>query len=91
MAHATFSCALDNYLIGQAMRGGRRRDEEMTTETALPTITVEPADHAHHWVLGEPSGPVTTGICKRCGATREFRNWLQEIDFITTDDERRAA
>ncbi len=60
----------------------------MTTETALPTMTV---DHAHHWILGEPSGPVTTGMCKRCGATREFRNWLQEIDFITTDDERRAA
>jgi hypothetical protein len=64
----------------------------MTTESALPTTTVErPVDHAHHWILGEPGGPVTTGVCKRCGATREFRNWIQEIDFITSDEERRAA
>ncbi len=63
----------------------------MTTETALPTTAAAQADHAHHWLLGEPGGPVTTGTCKRCGAVREFRNWLQEIDFITTDDERRVA
>lgn len=68
----------------------------MTTQTMLPTITLDDAvqtivDHAHHWVLGEPSGPLSVGTCKRCGAQRNFRNWLEEIDFITTDDERRAA
>lgn len=68
----------------------------MTTETMLPTITDDAAgdrlvDHAHHWVLDEPNGPVSNAVCRRCGAEREFRNWLDEIDFITTDDERRAA
>jgi len=68
----------------------------MTTETMLPTITVDTAvydlvDHAHRWILDEPNGPVSNAVCRRCGAERRFRNWLDEIDFITTDDERRAA
>lgn len=36
---------------------------------------------AHHWVLGSPSGAVSLGVCKRCGAEREFstapeRGWV---------------
>ena len=74
------------------MKMANRRENKMTTETALPTITIaEPTGHAHHWVIGEPEGPVSRGVCKTCGAARDFRNWLEEIDFITTDEERRAA
>ncbi|MEZ4503359.1 MAG: hypothetical protein R3C39_12095 [Dehalococcoidia bacterium] len=36
---------------------------------------------AHHWILGSPSGAVSLGVCKRCGAEREFstapeRGWV---------------
>jgi hypothetical protein len=60
----------------------------MKTSTTMPQTTTE---HAHHWVIGEPNGPFSAGFCKRCGVKRDFRNWLAELEFITTDDERRAA
>jgi hypothetical protein len=28
----------------------------------------------HHWIIEEPNGPTSHGICKRCGAEREFFN-----------------
>jgi hypothetical protein len=29
-------------------------------------------DCIHHWKLTSPSGPTVHGICKHCGAEREF-------------------
>ena len=28
----------------------------------------------HHWVLAQPNGPTSNGVCKHCGITEEFRN-----------------
>lgn len=28
----------------------------------------------HHFVIEPPDGPVSVGVCKRCGERREFRN-----------------
>jgi hypothetical protein len=28
----------------------------------------------HHWVIAAPTGPTSTGVCKHCGASREFVN-----------------
>ena len=28
----------------------------------------------HHWLIEEPAGPTSHGVCKRCGAEREFFN-----------------
>ena len=28
----------------------------------------------HRWEIEEPSGPTSTGECRRCGEVREFRN-----------------
>ena len=49
--------------------------------------------HFHRWRIDEPDGPVSTGRCRGCGATREFKNWLSESDFITNEEHRmtRAA
>lgn len=60
----------------------------MNTSTTTASAT---SQHAHHWLIGEPNGPLSAGYCKRCGVKRDFRNWIAEIDFITSDDERRAA
>jgi hypothetical protein len=48
-------------------------------------------DHAHHWVIEEPSGPMSRGVCKRCGEEREFKNWLSDADFVTNEEHRQAA
>jgi hypothetical protein len=29
----------------------------------------------HHWLIESPHGATSMGICKLCGAQREFRNW----------------
>ena len=30
--------------------------------------------HGHHWQIEAPNGPVSTGRCRICGTTQEFRN-----------------
>ena len=34
---------------------------------------------AHHWVIAVPNGPISEGVCQRCGHVREFKN-SAEID-----------
>ncbi len=29
----------------------------------------------HHWRIAMPDGPTSHGVCKRCGAEREFSNY----------------
>ncbi len=49
------------------------------------------ADHFHRWRIDEPNGPVSYGVCKVCGTTKEFKNWLSDGDFITNEEHRSAA
>ncbi|MCC7363966.1 MAG: hypothetical protein IT303_06310 [Dehalococcoidia bacterium] len=49
------------------------------------------ADHYHRWRIDEPNGPRSIGVCKTCGATKEFKNWLSDGDFITNEEHRMAA
>ncbi len=39
----------------------------------------------HHWVLESPNGPVSRGVCKKCGEEREFRN---SLDYVPATDEK---
>ncbi len=32
-------------------------------------------DCKHHWRIASPSGETSTGVCKICGASREFQNY----------------
>jgi hypothetical protein len=57
--------------------------------TTAPTAA-QP-DHFHRWRIEEPSGPLSTGVCKTCGATKQFKNWLSDMDFITNEEHRIAA
>jgi len=34
---------------------------------------------------------MSTGVCKECGVTKTFKNWLQDGDFITNEEHRSAA
>jgi len=64
----------------------------------MQSITVTPvaettatAEHAHHWLIEEAHGSESRGVCKRCGAIKEFKNWLEDSDFITNEEHRVAA
>jgi hypothetical protein len=48
-------------------------------------------DHFHRWLIDEPNGPTSRGVCKVCGTTKEFKNWLSDGDFITNEEHRSAA
>jgi len=48
-------------------------------------------DHHHHWLIAEPEGATSTGVCKQCGEVRVFRNWLPEADVITRTERVLAA
>ncbi|MFO8101453.1 MAG: hypothetical protein R6U37_04685 [Dehalococcoidia bacterium] len=30
----------------------------------------------HHWIIESPTGPVSKGTCKKCGAEKEFSNYF---------------
>ncbi|MCC6388036.1 MAG: hypothetical protein U0547_03335 [Dehalococcoidia bacterium] len=62
---------------------------ETTIQT--PVAQAPQADHLHRWRIEEPNGPRSAGVCKICGQTKEFRNWLSDMDFITNEEHRMAA
>lgn len=35
----------------------------------------------HHWVISTPEGPYSQGTCRKCGSTRQFRNWDPATDM----------
>ena len=49
------------------------------------THTIEQPDARaacrHHWVIETPNGSISGGRCKRCGATKEFRNSSEELQW----------
>lgn len=45
------------------------------------------ADHFHRWLIDEPNGPVSGGVCKVCGIQKEFKNWW----YITSGRTLRAS
>jgi hypothetical protein len=37
----------------------------------------------HHFVIDSPSGSERShGACKKCGQTREYRNWLDQYEYM---------
>ncbi len=61
-----------------------------TTKTIEAQVSAQ-ADHFHRWRIDEPNGPVSVGVCKVCGTTKQFKNWLSDMDFITNEEHRAAA
>ena len=35
----------------------------------------------HHWLIESPNGPVSMGVCRLCGAEREFHNYTEISSF----------
>lgn len=61
----------------------------MSETTAISSKATE--QHFHRWRIEEPSGPMSKGVCRECGATKEFKNWLSDGDFITNEEHRVMA
>jgi hypothetical protein len=37
---------------------------------------------SHHWLIEPPKGPTSMGVCKLCGAKKEFNNQLKARDSV---------
>ena len=35
-------------------------------------------NHAHHYIIEMPNGPMSEGVCKVCGNTKKFPNYIEE-------------
>ena len=40
----------------------------------------------HHWILEEPNGPVTLGVCKKCLDKKEFKNNQNTSAWMTREE-----
>ena len=38
---------------------------------------------AHHWMIESPNGPLSEGVCQRCGEKREFTNSAESTSMWT--------
>lgn len=41
-----------------------------------PRVRLE-SDCPHYWAVESPKGPISVGVCKKCGEQKEFRNYLE--------------
>lgn len=47
----------------------------------MPRQAEVTGDCRHHWVIDTPAGTTSRGVCKRCGAEREFYNVLADFPW----------
>jgi len=40
----------------------------------------------HYWIIASPDGPTSRGICKYCGAEKEFKNYVPYPNPKREDD-----
>lgn len=59
----------------------------MSHEENLDVAVAEPEVEscAHHWLIGAPEGPVSSGVCKNCGIDKEFKNYVEGSSWSSSD------
>lgn len=67
-----------------------QKDPRPQDDVSSMVQTLDPGDpgpiHLHHWVIAEPRGPLSAGVCKHCSGERIFRNSTPESGFITAGE-----
>ena len=51
-----------------------------------PSFVPEVQEHvcAHHWVIQPADGPMSNGTCQSCGATKDFKNYVETATWGDT-------
>src|SRR5690606_5923350 len=76
-AEATAGCT-------RGVSSPQRRNTGMTTEQ-IDTKPVAKGSCVHHWMIETPNGRESKGICKRCGASKEFSNSTDQVMWEQTN------
>jgi hypothetical protein len=48
-----------------------------------PDISLLNSECVHYWLIESPEGPTSRGVCKFCGAEKEFNNKVPRLPFST--------
>lgn len=46
-------------------------------KTAVSSVGESDSECSHHWVIGYPDGPISSGRCRVCGAEKDFMNYFE--------------
>ena len=50
--------------------------------TPIPAqVQAPPVTCRHHWIIEEPVGPVSMGVCRVCSEVREFKNYIESAPW----------
>ena len=51
----------------------------MTQNTSIPAPIKEPGHPRcrHYWLIQAAMGPESPGVCRTCGETRDFKNYVE--------------
>ena len=80
-AEATTGCTLRGVVTAKK----ELRPVMTTTEQIETTKPVAKGNCVHHWLIETPNGRESTGVCKRCGATKEFANSTDQVMWEQTN------
>jgi hypothetical protein len=58
----------------------------MSERSAEPSA--DPAACSHRWRIAAPNGPTSPGVCRLCGATRDFPNVSDESVWAMNEGNR---
>jgi hypothetical protein len=53
-----------------------------------PESSADPAACARRWRIASPHGPTSPGVCRRCGAARDFPNVSDERVWAVNEGNR---
>lgn len=59
----------------------------MVLQTAEAPVT---QTCCHHWMIQTADGPVSSGVCKNCFETKEFKNSVEDWSFEQLPGERKT-
>ncbi|MBM3957260.1 MAG: hypothetical protein FJ313_04325 [Gemmatimonadetes bacterium] len=64
----------------------------MTKRQQEATETAQVTECAHFWRIESPNGPMSIGVCAKCGAVQEFANSMPGTGWDRgTPEAKRAA
>lgn len=49
-----------------------------TKVKTAPQGLIATGDCRHYWIIDSPKGPTSRGVCKLCGAEKEFQNFMSD-------------
>ena len=63
----------------------KQAEQKQNESKQVETKPVAKGGCVHHWLIDTPNGRESQGVCKRCGATKEFSNSTEQVMWEQTN------